>query len=52
MHRSAAGPGLIIDYLIFDHSASIMTLSEKAARVVGDYYQSIHLLLGVDDQTC
>ncbi|KAE9372365.1 hypothetical protein N431DRAFT_457090 [Stipitochalara longipes BDJ] len=43
------GPGLIIDYLIFDHSALIMTLSEKAARVVGDY-QSIHLLLGGDDQ--
>jgi len=45
-----SGPGLTIDYLIFDHSASIMTLSEKLARVVGHCYQSIHLLLGAHDQ--
>jgi hypothetical protein len=41
MHRSAAGPGLIIDYLIFDHFDSFMTLSERAARVRGDSFYAV-----------
>jgi hypothetical protein len=35
MHRSAAGPGLIIDYLIFDHFDSLII--GEAARQVGGW---------------
>jgi hypothetical protein len=47
-YRPAAGPGLIIDYLIFDHFDSFII--GGAARQVGGS-QSIHLLLGVDNLT-